>query len=195
MERLCPADLLGEEWAKRIRAITRKLAYGALLRVLEKMQSHEIIPLDPDEFSAAHEYALMVSENEFIEEIPALKRKLLRENRVLQPTNVLENRFSFAVMRFFHDRKHDKGWSFMVRFYAMMNLVRRMRNDERLQPFLREIPGGLGFHKAMFEVAATQKLSPEFEFRPASFLQSVEQAADRMDAEESAKTLPQASEP
>jgi hypothetical protein len=159
------------------------------------MQPHEIIPLDPDEFGAAHDYALMVSENEFLEELPAFKRKLQREDRVFQPTNVLENRFSFAVMRFFRDRKHDKGWSFMMRFYAMMNLVRRMRNDERMQPYLKEIPGGLGFHKAVFETAATQELSAEFEFCPTSFLRSVQQAANRMDAEESARNVPQATAP
>jgi hypothetical protein len=159
------------------------------------MQANEIIALDPDEFGAAHDYALMVSENEFFEEIPAFKRKLRREDRVLQPTNVLENRFSFAVMRFFRDRKHDKGWSFMVRFYAMMNLVRRMRNDERMQPFIKEIAGGLGFHKAVFEAAATQELTAEFEFCPASFLRSVQQAANRMDAEESTRNAPQATAP
>ena len=133
----------------------------------------------------------MVSENEFLEEIPALKRKLESEDRVLQPTNVPENRFSFAVMRFFRDRKHDKGWSFMMRFFAMMNLVRRMRHDERMQPYIKEIPGGLGFHKAVFEAAATQELSAEFEFCPASFLWSVQQAANRMDANESAMNFPQ----
>jgi len=159
------------------------------------MQSHEIIALDPDEFFAAYEYAFMVSENEFLEEIPAFKRKLQREDRVLQPTNVLENRFSFAVMRFFRDCKPDKGWSFMVRFHAMMTLVRRMRKDERMQPYVREIAGGLGFHKAVFEAAATQELSVEFEFCPASFLRSVQQAASRMDAENSARDLPQATAP
>jgi hypothetical protein len=159
------------------------------------MQPHEIIPLDPDEFLAAHEYALMVSENEFLEEIPALKRKLQSEGRVLQSLNVLENRFSFAVMRFFRDRKHDKGWSFMVRFHAMMNLVRRTRNDERMQPYLKEIAGGLGFHKAVFEAAATHELSAEFEFCTASFLWSMRQAADRIDAEESARDVPQATAP
>ena len=159
------------------------------------MQPHEIIPLDPDEFLAAHEYALMVSENEFLEEIPALKRKLQSEGRVLQSLNVLENRFSFAVMRFFRDRKHDKGWSFMVRFHAMMNLVRRVRNDERMQPYLKEIAGGLGFHKAVFEAAATHELSAEFEFCTESFLWSVQQAADRIDAEESARDVPQATAP
>ena len=159
------------------------------------MQPQEIIPLDPDEFYAAHEYASMVSENEFLEEIPALKRKLRIEDRVLQFTNAPENRFGFAVMRFFRDRKHDKGWSFMMRFFAMMNLVRRMRHDEKMQPYIKEIPGGLGFHKAVFEAAATQELSAEFEFCPASFLRSVQQAANRMDAEESARNVPQATAP
>ena len=159
------------------------------------MQPQEIIPIDPDEFAAAHEYALMVSENEFLEEIPALKRKLESEDRVLQLSNVPENRFSFAIMRFFRDRKSDKGWSFMMRFVAMMNLVRRMRHDEGLQPYIKEIAGGLGFHKAVFEAAATQELSAEFEFCPAAFVQSVQQAANRMDANESAMNLPQTTAP
>lgn len=159
------------------------------------MQPQEIIPLDPDEFLAAHEYALMVSENEFLEEIPALKRKLQSEGRILQSVNVLENRFSFAVMRFFRDRKHDKGWSFMVRFHAMMNLVRRTRHDERMQPYVKEIPGGLGFHNAVFEAAATQELTAGFEFCPASFLRSVQQAANRVDAKASAVTFPKPTVP
>ena len=150
-----------------------------------RMEPHEIIPLDPHEFYTAHEYASMVSENEFLEEIPAIKRKLKIEDRVLQFTNAPENRFSFAVMRFFRDRKHDKGWSFMMRFFAMMNIVRRMRHDEKMQPYIKEIKGGVGLHKAVFEAAATQKLSAKFEFSPASFLRSVKQIAKRMDADES----------
>jgi hypothetical protein len=149
------------------------------------MQPNEIIPLDPDEFYAAHEYAAMVSENEFLEEIPALKRKLKIEDRVLQFTNAPENRFGFAVMRFFRDRKHDKGWSFMMRFFAMMNLVRRMRHDEKMQPYIKEINGGVGIHKAVFEAAATLQLSAKFEFSPASFLRSVKQISKRMDADAS----------
>jgi hypothetical protein len=137
----------------------------------------------------------MVSENEFLEEIPALKRKLQSEDRILQLTNVPENRFSFAVMRFFHDRKHDKGWSFMMRFVAMMNLVRRMREDEMIKPYVKEIPGGMGFHKAVFEAAATEELTAEFEFCHASFLRAVQQALNRMDAIESAKKTLQSTAP
>jgi hypothetical protein len=147
------------------------------------MQPDEIIPLDPDEFFAAHEYASMVSENEFLEEIPALKRKLKIEDRILQFTNAPENRFGFAVMRFFRDRKHNKGWSFMVRFFAMMTIVRRTRHDEKMQQYLKETEGGgVGIHRAVFEAAATQKLSAKFEFSPASFLRSVKQIAKRMEA-------------
>jgi hypothetical protein len=149
------------------------------------MQPHEIIPLDPDEFYAAHEYASMVSENEFLEEIPALKRKLRIEDRVLQFTNAPENRFGFAVMRFFRGRKHDKGWSFMVRFFAMMNIVKRMRNDEKMKQYIKEIDGGVGLHRAIFEAAATQRLSTRFEFFSSPFLRSVKQIAKRMDADQS----------
>jgi hypothetical protein len=147
------------------------------------MQPHEIIPLDPDEFMAAHDYASMVSENEFLEEIPALKRRLKIEDKILQFRNVSENRFGFAVMKFFRGRKHDKGWSFMVRFLAMMTVVRRVRHDRAMQTYIKEIPGGLGFHKAVFEVAATQRLTTTFEFSPIPFVRSVKQIAERMDAE------------
>jgi hypothetical protein len=149
------------------------------------MEPDDIIPLDPHEFFTAHEYAAMVSENEFLEEIPALRRKLRIEDRILEFTNAPENRFSFAVMRFFRDRKHDKGWSFMMRFFAMMSIVRRMRHDEKMQQYVKEINGGLGLHKAIFEAAATQKLGARFEFSSASFLRSVKQIAKRMAADES----------
>jgi hypothetical protein len=148
------------------------------------MQPHEIIPLDPDEFFAAHEYASMVSENEFLEEIPALKRKLKIEDRVLQFTNAPENRFGFAVMRFFRDRKHDKGWSFMMRFFAMMTIVRRTRHDETLQQYIKETKGGVGLHRAVFEAAAIHKLNAKFEFSPVPFMRAVKQIAKRMDSDE-----------
>jgi hypothetical protein len=146
------------------------------------MQPDEIIPLDPDEFFAAHEYAAMVAENEFLEEIPVLRGKLRIDSRVLRFANVPENRFGLAVMRFFRERKHDKGWSFMVRFFAMMGIMRRMSGEEEMQPFIKKnTEGGSQFHRAVFEVAATQKLNSKLEFSSASFLRAVQQVAKSMD--------------
>src|SRR4051794_15504680 len=89
------------------------------------MQPDDIIPLDPDEFFAAHEYAAMVAENEFLDEIPALRKKMKFGDQMLRFANVPANRFGFAVMEFFEGRKHDKGWSFMMRFFAMMGVMKR----------------------------------------------------------------------
>ena len=94
-----------------------------------------------------------------------------------------ENRFGLAVMTFFRDRKHDKGWSFMVRFFAMMGIMRRIADDAEMRPYVKKGANGkLEFHKAVFEVAATQKLESGFEFDSPKFLEAVKQAALRLDA-------------
>jgi hypothetical protein len=152
------------------------------------MQPDEIIPLDPDEFFAAHEYASMVADNEFLEEIPVLESRLKFEDQMIRFANVPENRFGFAVMKFFGQRKHDKGWSFMMRFFAMMGLMNKIGQGEEMQPYVRKNSDGrLEFHRAVFEVAATQKLNSRFEFPPGTFLRLVKQAAKRMEAEKSKK--------
>jgi hypothetical protein len=145
------------------------------------MQPDEIIPLDPDEFFAAHEYASMVAENEFLEEIPVLGSTLKFEDQMLCFANVPENRFGFAVMKFFRGRKHDKGWSFMMRFFAMMGVMKRIGPHKEMEPYVRKCADGrVEFHKAVFEVAATQKLNARFEFSPATFLRAVKQTAALM---------------
>ena len=147
------------------------------------MEPSEIIPLDPDEFFTAHEYAAMVAENEFLEELPALKGKLTIDDKIIRFANVPENRFGLAVMTFFRDRKHDKGWSFMVRFFAMMGIMRRIADDKEMRPYVKKGSNGkLEFHKAVFEVAATQKLESGFEFDSPKFLEAVKQVAVRLDA-------------
>ena len=147
------------------------------------MEPSEIIPLDPDEFFAAHEYAAMVAENEFLEELPALKGKLKIDDKIVRFANVPENRFGLAVMTFFRDRKHDKGWSFMVRFFAMMGIMRRMADEKEMRPYVKEVSKGkLEFHRAVFEVAATQRLNAGFEFDPTRFLEAVKGATKRIDA-------------
>lgn len=147
------------------------------------------MPLDPDEFFAAHEYALMVTENEFLEELPVLKSSLRIKDRIVRFSNVPENRYGLAIMRFFRDRKHDKGWSFIARFSAMNSVMNQMRHETVMQPYMKEGDSGLEFHRAVFDVAATQKLNSTFEFSSASFARSVTQHAKRMDATESAGSL------
>lgn len=150
------------------------------------MLPDEIIPLDPDEFFAAHEYASMVADNELLEEIPVLGSRLKFEDQMFRFANVPENRFGFAVMKFFRERKHDKGWSFMMRFFAMMSLMNRAGHDPEMQPYVRKNKDGrFEFHRAVFEVAATQKLDDRFEFSPEIFLGSVKEIAARMEAERS----------
>lgn len=155
------------------------------------MPPHEIIqiiPLDPDEFFAAHEYASMVAESEFLEEIPVLGSKLRCEEGTFSFANVAENRYGFAVMKFFRGRKYDKGWSYMVRFFAMTGVMRRLADHEQMQRYIKKEQGGNGrfeFHRAIFDVAATQTLNNEFEFSHESFLEAVKQTAARMDASES----------
>lgn len=146
---------------------------------------YELIALDPDEFIAAHEYAAMVAENEFLEEIPGLKSKIRIEDKVLSLTNIPMNRFGLAIMRFFRGRKHDKGWSFMMRMFAMGRVMRAMKDNKEMKPFTKEVDGREEFHAAIFEVAATQKLNAKHEFSPALFLKSVKRVAKRMDADES----------
>ena len=145
------------------------------------MQPADIIPIDPDEFFAAHEYAAMVAENEFLDEIPALKQNMKFGGQMLRFANVPANRFGFAVMEFFRGRRHDKGWSFMMRFFAMMGVMKQIGYEKEMLPFVRkEADGRLEFHRAIFDVAATQKLNAQFEFSPATFLRSVKLAAKRL---------------
>ena len=150
------------------------------------MPSHEIIqiiPLDPDEFFAAHEYAAMVAESEFLEEIPVLGSKLKCEDGTFSFANVAENRYGFAVMKFFRGRKHDKGWSYMVRFFAMTGVMRRLMEREEMRQFVKKgADGRFEFHRAIFDVAATQTLNEQFEFSAESFLEAVKQTAARMNA-------------
>jgi hypothetical protein len=147
------------------------------------MEPHEIIPLDPDEFFAAHEYASMVAENEFLEELPVLKSRLNIRGKTLRFSNVIENRYGLAIMRFFRGRKHDKGWSFIARFSAMNTLMRRMRQEKVIQPFIKEVADGLEFHRAVFDPAATHKLNATFDFSPASFVRTVQRIARRLNAD------------
>ena len=146
----------------------------------------QIIPLDPDEFFGAHEYAAMVAESEFLEEIPVLRSKLKCEEGTFSFANVTENRYGFAVMKFFRGRKHDKGWSYMVRFFAMTGVMRRLADHEQMQRYIKKgADGRFEFHRAIFDVAATQTLNDEFEFSGEPFLDAVKQTAARMEASES----------
>ena len=64
-----------------------------------------IIPLEPDEFLAAHEYAGMVMENELLEEVPGIGKPFIRTPDGLfgfskEPANL----FAMAVLRHFRIR-------------------------------------------------------------------------------------------
>jgi hypothetical protein len=139
-----------------------------------------IIPLDPEEFLAAHQYAGMVMENEFLEEIPAFAK-----SRIRTPDGTFRFRkdpfilFGFAVRRYFRNEP-DKVMLFMHRFFALKPLM----DDDEMKPYLRGTGDEHQMHLAVFEVAATHKLSDKYEFEPHSFFQKVREVAARMEADE-----------
>ena len=83
-----------------------------------------IIPLDPDEFSSAYQYAVMVTKYEFLEEIPRIGKTFLAPDAsLLSFTNIPENRFLLAVERHFRNEE-EKFLSFMLRFLALRRLFK-----------------------------------------------------------------------
>jgi len=81
-----------------------------------------IAPLDPEEFRGAHDYAGMVAEYEFLEEVPAIGKPLIKtDDGTLALTIHLDNRFGLAVMRHFRGQP-DKATAFMWRFWALQRL-------------------------------------------------------------------------
>jgi hypothetical protein len=144
----------------------------------------EIAPLDPDAFMAAYQYAGMVSEYEFLEEVPAIGKPLIEiDDGVLGLTNIPENRFGLAVVRHFRGEQ-DAAKAFLWRFFALQRLF----HDERMAAYIRGAGDEREINCAVFEVAATGQLSEEYEFEPSSFFQSVSIVAARMASEEDEKT-------
>jgi len=149
------------------------------------MRPEDVIPLGPEEFFAANEYAVMVAENEFLEDVPGLNTNFKIGDRILRLSRTSEARFGLAAMRFFRGRTHDKGYSFLMRMFAM---ARVMKNG-KMKPYFKKLKdGGVAFHEAVYEVAATEKLNTRFEFSPESFLRSVKRVAARMEKEESSNS-------
>ena len=144
----------------------------------------EIAPLDPDEFMAAYHYAGMVSEYEFLEEVPGIGKPMIKtEDGVLALSNIPENRFGLAVMRHFKGQR-EKATTFLWRFFALQRLFR----DERMAAYTRGSGDDSEINCAVFEVAATLELSKDYEFEPNLFFQTVSEVAARMAAEEDDKT-------
>lgn len=135
-----------------------------------------IAPLDPEEFLAAHQYAGMVAENEFLEEVP-----LFAKSRIETPDGTFKFRkdpfilFGFAARRYFRNEP-DKFTAFMRRFLALKPLLHR----DEMKHYLTGAGAELEIHRAVFEVAATEKLSDNSEFEPESFFQTVREVAARM---------------
>jgi hypothetical protein len=139
-----------------------------------------IEPLDPDEFMGALNYANMVAGYEFLEEIPAIGKPLIKTDEgTLALTNIPENRFGLAIAKHFRKQK-DKIQAFMWRWWAFQKLYKH----KSMKRYIRGAAGDeCEIHFAVFEVAATHKLSDKYEFKPKQFFEEVRRVAARMDAE------------
>jgi hypothetical protein len=140
----------------------------------------DIAPLDPEEFMGAQQYANMVAGYEFLEEIPAIGKPLFKTDEgAFALTNIPENRFGLAIAKHFSKQK-DKIQSFMWRWWALQKL----RKHKSMRRYIKGAGDELEIHCAVFEVAATHRLSDKYEFRPKAFFDEVRSVAARMDAEE-----------
>ena len=138
--------------------------------------SKDIGPIDVDEFIGAYQYAEMVSDNEMVEEIPALERfKIIKEGSAFGLSNNPLNRFGMALARHFR-KERGKMRSFMFRFWALEPLL----EDPRFADYVRhkdsEHPE---VHRAMIEAACNLPLGTNYEFEPQSFWSEVQSIAER----------------
>jgi hypothetical protein len=146
------------------------------------MLSHPstIVPLEPDEFLAAHQYAGMVMENEFLEEIPGFAK-----SRIRTPDGSFRFRndpcilFGFAARRYFRNEP-DKFTAFMRRFFGLGPLL----DHNEMKPYLRGAGDELEVNIAVLEVVATQELAQNYEFEAKPFFQKVREVAARMETEQ-----------
>ena|SRR5207249_1508750 len=138
-----------------------------------------ILPLDPEEFLVASEYAGMVAENELLEEIPGFAK-----SRIRMPDGTYGFRkdpfilFAFAARRYFRNEP-EKFTAFMRRYFGLVPLL---KHDE-MKPYHKGAPDELELHPAVIEVAATETLVNGFEFDTKSFFRRVREVAAEMDAE------------
>jgi len=144
-----------------------------------------IAPLDPDEFRGAYEYAGMFAEYEFLEEVPSIGKPLIRTNDggTLALSNHPDNRFGLAVMRHFRGQQ-DKATAFLWRFWGLQRLF----HHDGMKAYIKGAGDEREINCAVFEVAATEKLSDKYEFEAEPFFQKVREVAARMDAEETGNT-------
>jgi hypothetical protein len=139
----------------------------------------KISPLDPDEFIAAYQYAVMVMEYEFVEEIPVIGKPFLATDAgLLALTNVPENRFGLAIARHFRNEE-EKFLTFMRRFFAL----RRLFKHPSMKKYIRKTGDEHEIYGAVLEVAATHQLSDNYVFASASFFEEARRVAARMDEE------------
>jgi hypothetical protein len=139
-----------------------------------------IVALDPEEFLSASQYAGMVAENEFLEEIPGLaKSRITTPGGTFRFSNDPFILFGFAVRRYFRNEP-DKFTAFMRRFFGLRPLL----HHNEMKPYLKGAGGELEVHHAVFEVAATEKLLDGYEFERKSFFQRVREVAARMEIDE-----------
>jgi hypothetical protein len=84
-----------------------------------------IVPLDPEEFLVAHNYAAMVMENELLEEVPGIGKPFIRTPEGMlgfskEPINL----YAMAVLRHFRFRgEPDKFHVYMARFWGWVNFA------------------------------------------------------------------------
>jgi hypothetical protein len=124
-----------------------------------------IAPLDPDEFLGAYQYAAMVAEYEFLEEVPGIGKPFIRTaDGMLGFTNHPVNLFGLALVRHFHGQC-DKVMAFMWRFWGLRTLLRH----DAMKAYIQGSGDELEIHCAVLEVAATEKLSDKYEFEPEPF--------------------------
>lgn len=141
----------------------------------------EVISFDPDEFIGALEYANMVAEHEFLEEVPAIGKPLVKTDEgTFALANNPDNLFGLAIARHFR-KQQDKIFSFFYRWWAFQKLSRH----RSMKKFIRGSGDHREIHHAVFEATATQPLTAKYEFVPREFFAAVREIAKRMDADKS----------
>jgi hypothetical protein len=139
-----------------------------------------IIALDPEEFIGASQYAGMVAYYELLEEVPAIGKPLIRTDEgTFGFRNHPDSLFGLAVVRHFRGQP-DKAKAFLWRFQALQLIF----HNNEMKAYIKGDGDEIEIHGAVFEVAATEKLSDKYEFEPEPFFQRVREVAARMEAEE-----------
>jgi hypothetical protein len=137
-------------------------------------------PLDPEEFINAYLYAGMVVENEFLEQVPEIDTaSVIIDDCTYKLSRHPMNLFGLAVMRHFHGEP-DKAHAFLWRFLGFQRLL----DHGPMNVYITGSSERPQIHPAVLEVAATQKLSENYQFEPELFFRNVRDVAARMGTEE-----------